>query len=139
MGRVSAWGRTADGPVHEIAPAKWAYLKVFEENDEDVFKYTARDSGPAFRDVKLRSEVVQNLWPPSAPDAGRKIVAESPLQAKKLPRLQAEIREVAQKLWPDGKMPVLVKERDRAIRDQMKPPPSERTIRRALKDSGHSA
>jgi hypothetical protein len=51
-----------------------------------------------------------------------------------MPKMRTDIREIARQLWPDGKTPPRVKERDEAIRAKFKNPPSERTIRRALKD-----
>jgi len=51
-----------------------------------------------------------------------------------LPSLQIRILEVAKELWPDGKTPPRVKERNEAIQAKFKKPaPNERTIRRALK------
>jgi hypothetical protein len=46
--------------------------------------------------------------------------------------LQSEIRDVATRLWPDGKFPARIKERDQAIRAEFKTSPHERTIRRAF-------
>jgi hypothetical protein len=52
-----------------------------------------------------------------------------------LPKLQIDIVELANQLWPTGKAPSRVKERNQAIQAKFeKNPPSERTIRRALKD-----
>jgi hypothetical protein len=52
-----------------------------------------------------------------------------------LPKMHIEILEIAKQLWPAGKTPPRIKERNQAIRSQFKKiPPSERTIRRALKD-----
>jgi hypothetical protein len=46
--------------------------------------------------------------------------------------LRAEIRQVCKRLWPDGKMPARIKERNKAIQSEFAVPPNERTIRRAL-------
>lgn len=46
--------------------------------------------------------------------------------------VQSEIRDVARRLWPDGKYPARIKERDQAIQAEFKIPPHARTIRRAL-------
>jgi hypothetical protein len=52
-----------------------------------------------------------------------------------LPKMQSGILEVAKQLWPTGNAPQRVKERNQAIQARFgKNPPSERTIRRALKD-----
>jgi hypothetical protein len=52
-----------------------------------------------------------------------------------LPKMQIDILELANRLWPTGKTPPRVKERNQAIQAKFeKNPPSERTIRRALKD-----
>jgi hypothetical protein len=51
-----------------------------------------------------------------------------------LPKMQSDILELAKQLWPDGKAPPRIKERDKAIQAPFgQHPPSERTIRRALK------
>ena len=51
-----------------------------------------------------------------------------------LSQLWIDILEVAKELWPAGKPPSRVKERNQAIRAKFgRSPPSERTIRRALK------
>lgn len=51
-----------------------------------------------------------------------------------LPKMQSDILQVARKLWPTGKTPPRIKERNRAIQAEFKEhPPSEKTIRRALK------
>jgi hypothetical protein len=50
-----------------------------------------------------------------------------------LPQMQIDILEIARKLWPTGKMPPRVKERNKAIQSHFgKNPPCERTIRRAF-------
>lgn len=61
--------------------------------------------------------------------------ATTPLESSdQLPKLQNQILDVAKSLWPTGKTPPRVKERNQAIRAELKNnPPSERTIRRALK------
>jgi hypothetical protein len=52
-----------------------------------------------------------------------------------LPPMQIDVLEIARKLWPTGKTPPRIKERNQAIQAEFgKNPPSERTIRRALKD-----
>jgi hypothetical protein len=49
------------------------------------------------------------------------------------PSVRNRIREIVNELWPDGKWPARIKDRDQAIRAQFeKNPPNERTIRRAL-------
>ena len=60
--------------------------------------------------------------------------APSATSSDPLPKLQLEILEVAKQLWPDGETPPRVKERDKTIKAKFENPPSERTIRRALKD-----
>jgi hypothetical protein len=50
------------------------------------------------------------------------------------PSLRSAIRDVAKELWPDGKWPARIKERDPLIQAKFTTPPSARTIRRALSE-----
>ena len=67
---------------------------------------------------------------------------------KPLPKVQAKILQIADELWPDGNIPIRVKDRDRAITAACpngETAPHEKTIQRAFKvrteqdNSGQSA
>jgi hypothetical protein len=92
----------------------------------------------------------ENVLPHGKQPAPLVNVADKPVQAtdaelaqtpsaveapKQIPRMQAAILKLADKLWPDGNVPVRIGKRDDAIIKEWKekPPPHPRTIKRAFK------
>jgi hypothetical protein len=61
-GHLVAVAKDQTGKVMEIPQREWPYLHLFEEQESDVLKYDALDAGPAFTDVKLKRDDLQQLW-----------------------------------------------------------------------------
>jgi len=98
-------------------------------NDGDNDKMFLERSGPAtWTHLQVKKADVLREFPSFGWGAATRKSSAT------LPDLQNRIVEVANRLWPDGKPPPRIKERDEAIRAQFgKTPPNPRTIRRALK------
>jgi hypothetical protein len=65
-GRLTAQALDPRGLPVDIPERDWSYLKLFEAREQDVLKYTGRDSEPAFTDIKIKRESVFGIWPPAA-------------------------------------------------------------------------
>ena len=117
---------TGDRPWISCTPYVNAEYWMHDFNDQLFLQ----KSGPAsWTHLQVKKADVLREFPERA----KKVAATQSLDD--LPKMQNDILEVARKLWPTGKTPPRVKERNEAIRAQFKKPaPSERTIRRALKD-----
>jgi hypothetical protein len=86
---------------------------------------------PEFTHLQVRNADIARNW-----NFARSVEICGAKPTDKPPPMQARIRDVAQRLWPDGTVPPRVKDRDNRIQDHFKAEfgnsPSARTIRRAL-------
>lgn len=61
--RVSAEALDTNERPVEIPDHEWSYLRLFQENGNDVLKYRSFDADCAFSDVKLKRDELLRLWP----------------------------------------------------------------------------
>jgi hypothetical protein len=62
-GRFSGIAKeTATGRVTKLQREEWPYLRLFEEQDDDVLKHNALDAVPTFEEVNLPREDLFRLW-----------------------------------------------------------------------------
>ena len=61
--RLVAEAMGADGRPVDIPAREWAFLKLFEDREEDVLRYDALDRFEPFTKVKLKRDNLMGLWP----------------------------------------------------------------------------
>jgi hypothetical protein len=61
-GHLVAIGKDDAGKVVDIPQREWPYLRLFEEQEDDVLKHDALDARPAFKEIKLWRSDLQRLW-----------------------------------------------------------------------------
>jgi hypothetical protein len=61
--RLAAEGFDRSGVLIEIPSREWTHLKLFEEGEQDVFKYDALDRDEPYTKVRFRREDLIRLWP----------------------------------------------------------------------------
>jgi hypothetical protein len=117
----------------QISRGRWASMSDLEMMSifETGFALVEAVRRPIYCDRKQSENVLSEIAPPSgdrAADPGESAPAASKTKAG----LQDQIREINNQLLAAG-FKGRKKERNRAIRSKFQNPPSERTIRRALK------
>jgi hypothetical protein len=151
-GKITVVGRRdGKGLAEQIRPTSFAGLAVDYPYSETSFERVTSNQ-PHLRcygiadknewELRINDELVGDNW--RVPefthlqivnaDLARHFPFDTAADSKSSKHsIRSRIREVVNDLWPDGKWPARVKERDEAIRAQFeRNPPNERTIRRAL-------
>lgn len=119
----------------ELLLCERPHLQCYGVVDADLWEKQCNDRlmsddrhVPEYSHLQIKNADLAKHFPFSA------VAASEESAGLRLPSMQAKIREVAQRLWPDGKRPARVKERDKAIRAEFENPPHIRTIHRALRN-----
>ncbi len=130
-GELPAWGIPNDlADRVEILKHTWIELTYFEPSagGGDAIGNNYREV--RYLAVRVRSEDPLRIWP--ALDA-----ATATTKLANIPKLHTKIQKISETLWPDGKFPARVSDRDNCIieafKERSETPPSPKTIHRALK------